>query len=317
MYGELGCVALLSLLLGCTGLNPSYGAGTGGEGDSEPGATTPPDPSLPSGPGETTSPTSESTVGPTGGEASSDPTAQTGPGTGDSGSSSEDTGGGSVTGPNPGVCSTYDQDCPSGDDKCMPWADDGGVVWNALGCFPLDPNPHSLGESCTVEGTATSGVDNCDVSSMCWNVETRTNMGTCISFCEGSPDSPGCADSITTCVQSGDVIAVCVPSCDPLLGDCSEGLACLPSVDAFGCVPDASGGTAQVGDACEFVNTCGLGNLCVPSAELVGCLSAACCTVVCDLSEGNTCNKPSVCLPFYADGLAPQGYENVGYCGAA
>ncbi len=53
-------------------------------------------------------------------------------------------GGGSVI-----ACDLWSQDCPPGE-KCMPWANDGGNTWNATRCTPIDDDPRSVGEPCTV-----------------------------------------------------------------------------------------------------------------------------------------------------------------------
>lgn len=58
-------------------------------------------------------------------------------------------------------CDVFAQDCPPGE-KCVPWANDGGGVWNATRCSPVDDDPAAPGEPCTVEGGPTSGIDDCD-----------------------------------------------------------------------------------------------------------------------------------------------------------
>src|SRR6187431_2409029 len=54
-------------------------------------------------------------------------------------------------------CDGWAQDCQAGE-KCMPWANDGGMTWNAMRCSPLAPDPALAGEACTVEGAAFSGI---------------------------------------------------------------------------------------------------------------------------------------------------------------
>ncbi len=309
-------VVLLGLLGGCTGLNPLYADGgtTGDTGLATTGETTGVNPlptsSNPSaGPSTATFGSSggdDSGVSPTdvGGESSS--TSPTGP----------DDSGGQTTGPAPSDCNTYDQDCPL-EEKCMPWANDAGDIWNALGCFPVETDPHVPGDACTVEGSGTSGYDNCDGTSMCWNVNLETNEGVCEAFCEGSPDSPVCGDPLSTCVQYNDgVIALCLSICDPLLQNCPGPGICAPAVDGFACVPDASGGEPQVGDPCKFVNACGAGFLCAGADVLETCAGIACCTSFCDLGEPEFCPEPQVCRPYFEKGSAPAGYEDVGFCGS-
>jgi hypothetical protein len=138
-------------------------------------------------------------------------------------------------------CSIWDQDCDEGE-KCAPWANDGGSAWNATKCVPVDANPSQVGDSCTVEGSGVSGVDTCDVSSMCWDVDPETNEGTCIAFCSGSENAPVCDDPTTSCsIANEGVLTLCLPSCDPLSQDCPDGQACYPIDNSFVCAPDASG----------------------------------------------------------------------------
>lgn len=272
------------------------------------------DPTSPTDPSQTTTPTTQTTLEPT--DTSSDSTAGVGPGTSETGTGSEESGG-STTGEVQGPCSTYDQDdCPVGE-KCMPWATDDGGAWDALGCFLLDADPGSPGDSCIVFETATSGLDNCDGMSMCWDVDTRTGVGACVPFCSGSADDPACAPD-HSCVQRNDgVLALCLPLCDPLVQECDEGSACLPDDNGgYACVPDASGDGGAVGDACEFINVCNPGNFCAEAEFLDDCATEMCCTMFCDLADTDICTSPSVCVAYYEEGAALPGYEDVGFCGA-
>ena len=310
----LGLLCVSCLVVGCTRMNPLFTDSTGGETADETGATI----SESSGPGSTSTDSGKTTGSTTRPDstASGDATGPSGPD--DTSVGPDDTGEQttSTTGPDPVTCSTYVQDCPAGDEKCMPWANDGGTTWNALGCFPIDPSPGVPGDVCMVEGSAFSGVDDCDESSMCWNVDDETGEGTCVPFCQGSEDSPICEDVARQCIQSSDgVVAVCLNVCNPLLQDCNNGLACVPATEGFVCVPSIND-EPQPGAPCEVVNACGAGGLCVVSDALVGCEATSCCTQFCDLSEADPCPGLAVCLPYYEMGAAPAGYENVGICGA-
>ncbi len=269
--------------------------------------------------------------------ASSDPTqasadsADTGDGdTEDPDSGSGDTSGGGVSqgfinepdGGGVGIeCSVWDQDCPQGE-KCMPWANDGGSSWNATKCTPLDPNPAQPGDSCTVEGNGVSGVDNCDIASMCWDVDPETNMGTCVAFCTGSEANPVCDDPNTTCsIANEGVLILCLPNCDPLLQDCADGQACYPINEFFVCAPDASGEMGLYGDPCEYLNVCDPGLFCANANVVPGCAgSLGCCSEFCDLDDPNPNSQcmgaggGQECTPWYEEGQAPPGYENVGAC---
>ncbi len=200
-------------------------------------------------------------------------------------------------------CDPYLQDCPAGT-KCNPWADDGGTSWNAVGCFPVDPNPDDVGETCSVEGTGgVSGLDTCAANAMCWDVDPGTNEGTCFTMCSGSPAAPVCDDPSTSCgILNGGVLNLCVPACDPLLQSCGASEGCYAVGDVFVCLSDGSGGLGIAGASCSAPNTCDPGLVCNEGA----------CSPLCDLS-GPGCLGGTVCSPWY-EGGAPPGFEDVGVC---
>lgn len=114
------------------------------------------------------------------------------------------------------------------------------------------------------------------------------------------------------------------PSCHPLQQDCPEGEACYPIDGVWQCAPDASGDTGAYGDPCDADDACDPGLACLnPNALPPGlpCEAAAgCCTVLCDFSDpaaSLTCPSAKagqLCLPWYPEGEAPRGYEDVGAC---
>ena len=228
-----------------------------------------------------------------------------------------------------GTCDPYAQDCPEGE-KCMPWANDGGSAWNATTCRPLANDPGQIGDACTVEGSGVSGVDDCDLGLMCWNVDPETNVGECVELCGCGPDEPTCGGGGTTCViVNNGVLPLCIGVCDPLGDDCLDSEVCvgipdetlsLPA-DYFFCAPDASGGMSQPGDPCEFLNACPAGTMCLDASFLPGgsCFGTGCCTEICD--EGNGGAECSIagtdCISLFGEGAAPEAcLEPVGFCGA-
>src|SRR5690606_6956050 len=141
-------------------------------------------------------------------------------------------------------CDVWGQDCPEGL-KCMPWANDGGGAWNAHKCTPIDPDPDEVGEACSVEENAVSGVDSCVLGAMCWNVDAETNTGVCVGFCQGNEVSCSsdpwscCPDGSTCSITANAVLILCLPTCDPLIQDCQgQGEVCYPVGDDFQCAPD-------------------------------------------------------------------------------
>jgi hypothetical protein len=198
----------------------------------------------------------------------------------------------------------------------------GGSSWNATKCSPLDPMPGQPGDACTVEGSGDSGVDDCDIGSMCWDVDQETNMGTCVAFCQGSDANPSCDDPTTTCsITNGGVLILCLPTCDPLLQDCTDGNACYPLGDAFVCAPDASGESGTYGEACEYLNVCDPGLFCANAAVVPDCQgSQGCCSEYCEFDDPEASANCSgsaggqECVAYFAEGMAPPGFENIGVC---
>lgn len=216
-------------------------------------------------------------------------------------------------------CDLWQQDCPSGE-KCMPWANDGSNSWNATRCTEVDDNPGQVGDECTVEGSGVTGIDSCDVASMCYYVDPKTNVGTCVGFCEGSPDNPMCDQGFLCSIANNGVLILCRRECDPLLQDCAGSAACLPAAgsDGFVCIVDASGEGGGPGDPCEFLNSCDPGLSCAFPEEVPGCATAGCCTEFCDLTDPDpdaACTQAGqMCVSWFEEGTAPPTLEHVGFC---
>lgn len=211
-------------------------------------------------------------------------------------------------------CDPWAQDCPQGE-KCAGWANDGGNAWNAFRCSPVGRNPGQPGDPCTVDGSPVSGIDSCDVWSMCWNVDPETNTGTCIETCKGSEANPSCT---TGECMVGSGLLVCVPSCDPLQPACVDGFVCAPVGAAFGCIPDADpeAGVIEPWGNCNDAGLCPGGTACVWADTTSLCDQGQCCSPLCDLGSAEPdfpCTAPDVCRPFFDQG---QGDPNVGICGA-
>ncbi len=255
----------------------------------------------------------------------------TGPGTSDSGPSdttaaADDTGPmGFIMPPDGGgvavECDVWAQDCPPGE-KCMPWANDGGSAWNATRCSPVDENPGQVGDDCSVEGSGVSGIDSCDIDMMCYYVDSETNLGQCVSFCQGSEANPLCDPGFVCTIANDGVLTLCRPECDPLLQDCVDIAACLPAAGSefFTCIIDASGEAGASGDPCEFINACDPGLFCAGAESVPDCAGAnGCCSEFCDITAADPnsfcmAGNGQECIPWYADGDAPPGYDHVGAC---
>jgi hypothetical protein len=193
----------------------------------------------------------------------------------------------------------------------MPWANDGGGAWNATRCTPLAEDPNEVGEPCTVVSSGVSGIDDCVIGAMCWDVHPDTLMGECIALCQGSEGNPMCADPCTHCVISSEgAFAPCLPGCDPILQNCAEGEACYPVQSVFACAPDVSGDAGAIGDDCgSTINGCDPGLLCLTAELVPGCDVETCCTAFCDVDAADECEvllPGTSCVPWSED-EAPQG----------
>jgi hypothetical protein len=198
-------------------------------------------------------------------------------------------------------CDVIDQDCMPGE-KCAPWANDGGDFWNANRCTAIDPEGGAPGEPCTVEGSGVSGVDDCDATSFCFNVDPTTLQGVCVPFCEGTEADPLCPRG-TQCMHSNEgTIAVCLPTCDPLASTCGEGEGCYLVGEVFHCLRVG----APVDDHGAPVAYCDPGSIAVSPRSLSSCdpEGELCCAQLCDVDQP-ACAPPSQCISLWEKGGNP------------
>ena len=213
-------------------------------------------------------------------------------------------------------CSIWDQDCPPGE-KCSPWQN--RAWWDGWRCVPVAPHPDEVGEVCTVKGAGTSGLDSCALGAMCWDVDPKTNIGTCVPHCVGSELAPLCAEPSRHCIITYDgALPLCHAQCDPLPpASCPEGDGCYPIQDAFICAPDASGKDGGLFEPCEYINGCEAGLICgAPEnvGDLCGVDAPGCCVPPCNL-EAPSCPPMTTCIPYFEDEQIPPGYPAIGMCG--
>ena len=212
-------------------------------------------------------------------------------------------------------------DCPTGE-KCTAVACEiGSNAWDTNVCRPVDGDKNE-GDDCM--GAGTDGNDDCAAGLMCWDADATTGLGTCISFCIGSPTAPNCPNESQLCAQANDgTLPICLDECDPLSADCPQtDDLCIPNPGepGFVCVLDASGGMSPYGTPCngpnEDDNSCNQGLICIPSESVpeTDCGSSpGCCSPICDLSSSDPCpGQGQMCLPFY-DTPVPN-YGDVGIC---
>lgn len=203
----------------------------------------------------------------------------------------------------------------------MPYASDMGPVLDSVKCVAVDGAPNKVGESCTVVGGPTSGVDSCDAKSMCWGVDPKTLQGECYPFCAGKSPNFDCGVDPRECfVADDELLLLCMPTCHPYTKKCPPGKVCAPHLNEtfkFGCFPDASGLEGQEFDPCYAFNGCDPGLVCVPSESAAECDQnvSTCCVTYCKLSLAGPCTGVNQeCLPWYEMGNAPPGYDDLGVC---
>jgi hypothetical protein len=205
-------------------------------------------------------------------------------------------------------CDPFAQDCPDGE-KCVPYASTGDG-WDANKCVPVTGD-QVTGEACTYGGLI-EATDDCDETGIC--VDRDGDMlGTCHAFCMGTADQPECPDNLLCEIAKYGSAALCVEQCHPLLQDCEPPLACFWDDTGFHCL---TAGDWPTGEPCDYVNDCPPGNMCVEAMLLPSCDGEACCTSICEVGlDENLCLLPgSECVPFFEEGAAPEGLEQVGLC---
>lgn len=208
----------------------------------------------------------------------------------------------------PVQCDVFEQACDEGK-KCAP-VGDGDLAW----CVAV-LGAGVAGEPCTAESGGATGVDDCALGHLCWYLDARGD-GTCVALCTGSSLWPICAKEFACTVLADDsALWLCLPKCDPLVQDCSDGEICV-SYFEFVCLPDASGDEGQVNDPCFSVDDCDPGLVCtnLASAACDPQRSPSCCSAFCQLPDGACPNVDQECVPWYAKGEAPAGDEDIGVC---
>lgn len=213
--------------------------------------------------------------------------------------------------PNVSECDPFAQDCPE-DEKCVPYANDGGNVWNANKCVPVTGSG-AIGDTC-IWGGIVEATDDCGPESICWDAMDvdGQDVGVCTEYCGGTADAPICPPSTSCIIINEGSINICIVNCDPLLQDCGAGLACFWANTAFSCIFTA--GDIPTGEPCGYINDCAAGNFCTDAAALPACAGSACCSPYCDLTDPVCSVAGTECSSFFEEGMAPPGYEDVGLC---
>lgn len=174
-------------------------------------------------------------------------------------------------------------------------------TWHTTRCVDIDPEAAQLGQVCSVEDSASSGFDNCDIGLVCMHVDENLE-GVCLGYCEGAQNEPTCADPQVECVISNSgAFSVCLDSCDPLAPDCGEGLGCygigVPGEDAPTSCLRPGEGVAENG---LHPAECAIGSTDIPDDLRDECTEATetCCAQWCSTAEADACGDGFECLPW-------------------
>ena len=196
-------------------------------------------------------------------------------------------------------CDYHDQRCPEGS-KCS-FDDD----LSRSACFDLSPAPVGRDEPC-VEDDVLGGFDECDDKHFCWN-EACTPL--CDDYDYACPSGYFCL----WCQECA--LGICVLECDPLLDECPLGQICIYTGQRLTCSLDASGEAGAYGDPCAYINECDPGLYCLDAEYVPDCDAASCCTPWCDTDAPECPHALQECIPFFEEGMAPPGREDLGICG--
>lgn len=267
-----------------------------------------------SGPAATTTTTDETTDAPvvtttTAAAATSDAdTGESGDAVTTTATSGGETGGG-------GECDPQQQDCLEGE-KCTAVAKMEGKPWDTNTCVPV-MGEGQAGDLCDIEDGKYTGRDNCAKGLLCMLSDQEGKGGVCIEFCSAESE---CTMSDATCeIYNDGILPICLPPCDPLIQDCPEGQACYQGAISFVCFKEvAKPGEGGQGTPCMSVNICEKGFTCADAATLTDCPGTGCCSAFCAVSEGDApCLPDLACVPFFPEGMAPEGFHDVGICALA
>lgn len=212
-------------------------------------------------------------------------------------------------------CDLFMQDCPEGE-KCTSYGLGEGANLSGHRCVPVTGTGQP-GEPCMVMGSGISGFDDCAKGMMCWYIDEQLH-GACIEICGGSVDMPVCQSDVSCSIAAEAIVAICIPNCHPLVQDCPGVLMCVPLVEGFSCVIDASGEEGQAFDACASANVCDEGLVCWPAGSALECDQDAtgCCLPMCDLADPEVVcpGAGQSCVSIYEEGMAPPESAKVGVC---
>src|SRR5690606_20362659 len=86
----------------------------------------------------------------------------------------------------------------------------------------------AVGDPCDVVDGKYTGIDNCDVGTLCMLTDEEGKGGVCVEFCSTEDTCP--QTPTANCVVYNDgSLPICLGSCDPIVQDCAAGQGCYNS----------------------------------------------------------------------------------------
>ncbi len=217
------------------------------------------------------------------------------------------------------ACDVWHQDCPEGQ-KCIPWPLTGDDAFSEARCVPLAAELSEFSCLDAMADLAPPGaIDNCEEGALCWKLDNLNIIpNACVPQCTGSPDDPQCPPDMS-CHVRDDQLALCEAlRCEPERNpQCLEGRVCgFDGEGDFQCFPAHSGPNPWPA-VCAGPSDCTVGALCAP-AELAPAdcplPGMHCCLQVCSVMFDDCNVLEMICVPFFPEGTAPAGHEDVGVC---
>lgn len=196
-------------------------------------------------------------------------------------------------------CSLPANDCPEGQ-RCMPVRVAGN---DRIECRQLAPEPKQVGESCELFGGGLDGRDDCAPRAYCRD-------GQCVPIAFGWPGEMACPSAHQTPTTDAEgYFNLCIPNCDPLARECREGRVCVPlDYDRFSCVELREEPARQLGEQCDWHNSCANGLMCHVAARIPTCHQ------LCDL-RNPACPAGNACALWWTEDSDPvPTTEHVGVC---
>ena len=158
-----------------------------------------------------------------------------------------------------------------------------------------------------------SGIDDCDVDTICWQVDPMTNQGICHGACDLVDGGYQC-DEPLGCALVDNGVPLCVQTCDPLASSCPAGQSCTFLGTLLACQP-LFGHPRPQGEPCNAEFLCESGTLCSydPAVSCGNEAGLGCCALPCDVNDPVACTGAETCVPWFPL-RPPPALAHLGVC---